>query len=304
MTHPDPTTRTARPPRRPTSATAVAGASFLLLGLVAGLIGGVAYAWLVAPISTTGVRLADLAPAYQREYIYMVSQAYAADGDWAQAEARLAALQQPAIAQQVVAELEEALRQGAPVAQVRDLAQMAEQLGAQGDALALFAPTPEQATPTAEPSPTAEPLTNTSPATPTLLPTPTPPSPPTATLPPTSTPIPPTATPRPTYRLLSQQQLCRATSAVPLLEVTVVDRLLADLPAAEIVVSWEGGSDRFLTGFKAGKPAGYGDFEMVEGVSYGVSLGGEAAVGGLRAERCESGGGWQHWVLQFQYLGE
>lgn len=282
----------------------MATASFLLLGLVLGLMGGLYYAWLVAPRDTQTATAVHLSPTHQRDYIQMVSQAFAADGDWPRAEARLAALQRDDLAQTVLAQLEDALRQGAPVETVRDLAQVAERLGAQGPALALFAPTPVGgATPTAEAEPNAAVPT----ATPTLLPTPTTNAPLTASPTPTLTPLPsPSSTPtrQPTYRLLDQQQVCQWDSAVPLIEVTVVDAFLAQLAAVEIIVSWDGGVDRFLTGFKAGKGAGYGDFAMEEGVSYAIALGGETAVGGLRADKCPTGSAWRGWALRFQYLGE
>ncbi|MBK8431474.1 MAG: hypothetical protein IPL28_09380 [Chloroflexi bacterium] len=282
----------------------IATASFLLLGLVLGLMGGLYYAWLVAPRNAQTATAAQLSPAHQQDYIQMVSQAFAADGDWPRAEARLATLQRDDLAQTVLAQLEDALRQGAPVETVRDLAQVAERLGAQGSALALFAPTPVGgATPTAEAEPNAAVPT----ATPTLLPTPTTNAPLAASPTPTLTALPspsPAPTRQPTYRLLDQQQVCQEYSAVPLIEVTVVDGLFTELAAVEVIVSWEGGVDRFLTGFKAGAGAGYGDFVMEEGVSYAVSLGGETAVGGLRADKCPTGSAWRGWDLRFQYLGE
>jgi hypothetical protein len=65
-------------------------------------------------------------------------------------------------------------------------------------------------------------------------------------------------------------------------------------------VTWEGGSDRFYTGFKPELGAGYGDFRMMPGLSYAITLAdGSPEISGLRLEACPSGldGGWR---LTFQ----
>lgn len=276
----------------------VASASLFLLGLVIGLAGSLYYAWLVAPADTPRATAADLSPSFQADYIQMVGQAYAADGNWPLAEARLKALADAQLPQTVLAQLEDGLRRGLPADVVRDLAQMAEQLGVQGEALAFFAPTAEA---TAEVTAVAQIAS----ATPDLRPTALPEAAATPTVPPTLTPSPspaPTATPQPDYRLLAQQQICQDT-AVPQLGVTVVDALLQEMPGVEIVVSWDGGSDHFWTGFKPAEGAGYGDFEMQAGITYRVGIAGSGLeVGGLLAEPCATGRGWQAWQLRFQRL--
>jgi hypothetical protein len=74
------------------------------------------------------------------------------------------------------------------------------------------------------------------------------------------------------------------------------------LPGVEVWVQWDGGSDRFFTGFKPSLGEGAGDFTMSPDTSYTVVLAeGSPEIGGLRIETCANGqaGGWQ---LTFQNL--
>lgn len=288
--------------RRRENRVYLASASLLLIGLIVGLAGSLYYAWLINPADTQTATAADLRVDYKEDYILMVSQAYAADGDWALALARLNQLDDPQLTQTVVQQLESYLRRGEPADVVRNLAELAKQLGAEGGALALFAPTPAvSATPTPEGA--AAVVT----ATPTLLPTPTTGLEPSNTPPPTNTSVPlPTISPTavPNYRLLGQQQLCQPYFDKPHIEIVVVDALLQEIPGVEIMVSWAEGEDHFFTGFKPQDGPGYADFTMEEGVSYSVSIvDGSLPVGGLSAERCPNDSGWQGWLLRFQNTG-
>ena len=279
----------------------VAAPSLVLFGLVLGLAGALFYAWVLNPIVYSQATPAQLGAEYQSEYIYLVSESYAVDGNWTAARQRLAALRQPDVAAVVGAELDAALRQGKSPQVVRDLAALAAQLGVQGRAVALFAPA---ATPTPQPTSIVPTFT------PTLLPTLTPTPPPTATprpsATPTETPV-PTETPAPAYRLLSQRRACRFDQPVDWIEVMVLDGALEPVPGVEVLVMWEGGADHFFTGFKPDEGPGYGDFTMgtVADVSYSVTLAeGSPPVSGLRPRRCESrdGGLMGGWRLTFQRL--
>lgn len=291
--------------RRRRDRARLARVSLFLLALLVGLGLGLAYSWLVAPRERRTAVVADLRADYRAEYVVMVGQGYAVDGDWALAEARLAALGVDDVGEVVLALLEDSLRQGAEAEVVRDLAGLAEALGVEGRALALFAPTPVggTATVTAVATGLAEVVVT---ASPTLLPTPT--ASPTLRPSPTAraTRLPtavPTETVVPDYRLIGQVQVCQADLALPRIEVVVVDALLAEIPAVGVEVSWEGGTDRFVTGFKPEQGPGYADFTMALETSYSVGVaGGVPLVSGLRAERCVDGEGWQGWQLRFQNL--
>jgi hypothetical protein len=274
----------------------VSATSLLLLGLVIGLAGGLYYAWIVAPVVYFDASPARFSQPYKEEYIYLVSQSFAVEGDWTRAQQRLAALDDPDVGQVVATLLEAYLREQKPAEDIENLAQLAQRLGAQGAAVALFAPTP---------------LTGAATETPTALPLQLPSATPTQTRQPTQTPLPTveaTTTPRPSptqrlvYRLLSQRRVCRQASAAPLIQVITQDALLDLLPGVEVLVSWDGGSDRFYTGFKPERGAGYGDFTMQPDVSYTIRIAeGSPDVSGLRVEPCSSGteGGWE---LVFQNL--
>lgn len=273
----------------------VPATGWLLLGLVLGLAAGLWYAWMIDPIVFVEVSPARFSEQYQAEYIFLVSQSYAVNGDWSRAEQRLAALDDLAIGQTVADLLERYVREQKAAGAIRNLAVMAQRLGAETQAVALFAPTPLHAS---TPTPTTVPQVSPSPTViPTLSPTP--------TTTPTELPTPTTVispTPQPNYRLLSQQRLCPADAPAPRIEVVTQDALLNPLPGVEVLVSWEGGADRFFTGFKPSGGPSYGDFMMSPDVSYTVALAeGSEAVSGLRIEPCDNAldGGWR---LTFQNL--
>ena len=269
---------------------------WLLLGLVFGLIGGLYYAWIIDPVVFTNASPARFSDRYREEYIILVSQSYAVNENWPLAQQRLAALDDPNIAETVNGLLETAVRQQRPAPLLEQLAVVARQLGAEGQAIALFAPTLPAAN--VQPTPTSAFVTTptatfTPSATPTSTPTPSPTG--TATRP-------ATATPQPNYRLNEQTRLCSEDGAISRIEIVVLDAFLNDLPGVEIEVSWQNGRDRFYTGFKPENGRGYADFEMSPDIAYTVRLpDGSPEVSGLRLEECDSGfsGGWR---LTFQNL--
>jgi hypothetical protein len=288
--------RQRRPRRRPLPFWhRLSSTGWLLLGLVVGLIGGLYYAWVIDPVVFTNASPARFSGRYQEEYIILVSQSYAVDDNWPLAQQRLAALDDPEIAETVNSLLETAVRQQRPAPLLEQLAVVARQLGAAGQAIALFAPTlPATGS---QPTPTAAIVT-----TPTRTATPvnTPPTP-TATVSPTAT-RPATVTPQPNYRLTEQTRLCAEDEPVTRIEIVVLDAFLNDMPGIEVEVRWQNGRDKFFTGFKPENGRGYADFEMSPDISYTVRLpDGSPEVSGLRLESCASGlpGGWQ---LTFQNL--
>ena len=271
---------------------------WLLFALVIGLVGGLYYAWVVEPVIFTDASPARFSPQHEETYIILVSQSYAVNENWPLAQQRLAALDDPDIAETVNELLETAVRQQRPAPLLQQLAVVARQLGADGQAIALFAPTLPASN--SQPTPTSAILTTSTPR-PTNSPTPTA----TATavpLPSATATRPATATPQPNYRLTEQTRLCLDDDAVNQIEIVVVDAFLNDLPGIEIEVSWQNGRDTFFTGFKPENGRGYADFEMSPDISYTVRLpDGSPEVSGLRLETCASGltGGWH---LTFQNL--
>lgn len=111
---------------------------YVLLAL-AGLIGGTGlalwYGWVINPVTYTDTDIAYLHPAYKREFLLMVGEAYALDGDLDTARARLALLALPDPANAVADLAEEAINQNAPLSHIRALARLAAALGVQRDTL-------------------------------------------------------------------------------------------------------------------------------------------------------------------------
>jgi hypothetical protein len=272
--------------------------SLIFFGLVLGLAGALYYAWVVDPVVLVDASPARFSPEYKTEYILMVSQSFVVDNDLDRAEQRLALLGDANVAQTVANLLERFVRERRPSAHITSLATLAQKLGVESQAVALFAPTPAGglvASPTPTPPTADEPTPTLAQAT--SLPTP--------TLIPTVIPSPtsqPSATPQPNYRLLNQQRVCDNEPA-PRLEVITFDALLEPLAGVEVLVSWEGGSDRFVTGFKPEQGEGYGDFTMTADTTYSVRLAdGSPEISGLRVENCDATdlpGGWR---LTFQNL--
>ena len=67
-------------------------ASLILIGLILGVGAALYYAWILEPVVFTEASPARMSEASKAEYILLVSQSYAVDGDWEKVEERLAAL--------------------------------------------------------------------------------------------------------------------------------------------------------------------------------------------------------------------
>jgi hypothetical protein len=286
------------PERQPRPREPLLGvASLVLFGLIIGLVAGLYYAWLVEPVSYIAAGPSRLSDEYKDEYILLISQTFAADGDWEAARGRLEALDDPNVANMVALQLERYLRDGQPAHTLNQLATVAEKLGSRSSAVALFIPIEGGPVLTSPPE-VLVPLTTT------LLPTPTntiratrsaAPSP-------TSTER-PSATPVPVFRLLKQERICRQNTPVPLIGVVVYDAFLEPIPGIEVLVSWEGGSDHFFTGYHLENGPGYGDFTMEPELLYNIELAeGSIPANGLQIENCgdELGGFAGGWRLTYQ----
>ena len=295
--------------------------SIFALGFALSLAGALYVAWMVYPLTETAASPAVLREPFKEDFIYMVSQAYGQDNDWPAAEARLGQLNDPDIANTTLVMLENALREGRSPDAIRNLARLAEQLGAEGDTLALFAPTPVLASePTAVP-PTVTPAQPI--ATPTLAQTDETETSdstetedtavidtalPTNTLSAETQQITPTVTSEPellleSYRLLSQREVCQAELDQPRIEVIVVNPALTEIRGIEVLLTSDQRTDRALTGFKSGGSAGYADFTIEPGQSYEITMGdGSGSVGGIQSGRCDNEDGPTGWILRYQSL--
>jgi hypothetical protein len=253
----------------------------ILAGLLLGVVLGLIYTWLIAPVQFYDTAPDRLRPDLKEAYILLICEAFAADGDWPTARRRLDGLGDPNIADTILELAERAIEEGQPVSTVRHLAAVATELGAENPALAFFMPT--------------RPVTP-SPPPPTLLATFTPTQPPaptaTATPPPTSM---PTLTPEPTptpgwrFELLAQQQICDPDRPQPAIQVIVRDADGEDISGVEAMISWDGRESTIITGFKPELGVGYADLIIEPEVSYAVHLAdGSEEVSGIRTSSCTS----------------
>ncbi len=102
--------------------------SGVLIGVGLGALIGVLIGWLV-PVQDVSAGFSDLHPAYKLEYTIMVGAAYAVDGDWDLAQARLGRLAEPDPAVYLVQVTEQAISEGRRPDDIRHLVRMAERFG-------------------------------------------------------------------------------------------------------------------------------------------------------------------------------
>lgn len=247
----------------------------LMGGLVLGLILGLIYTWLIAPVELVNTTPALLRSDYRHDWIRLAALGYAADGDLERAMARLDELGQDDLRTALGALIEESAAQGQAAATMRSLSQLADLLGMHTPAMAMYLSTPS-------PSPAG--LTDTSPTAVAPSPVLTPSPPATSTLvaaTETRTPFAsPAAVPLP-YAVVSRTLACEGTP--PQLQVFVRAAVRDDestgsraeempLPGVVLWLTWPGGADRAVTGLRPHIDPGYADFSLEEGVPYSLSI--------------------------------
>jgi hypothetical protein len=100
----------------------------LLIGLGLGALGGAITGWLV-PAQEVSANLSKLHPDYKAEYTVMVGAAYAVDGDWDLAQARLGRLAEPDPAGYIVLLAERYIASGRNPDDIRLLVRLASRYG-------------------------------------------------------------------------------------------------------------------------------------------------------------------------------
>jgi len=225
----------------------VAFAFLGVLAIAAGAAGGLLYTWVLDPIETYDASPKSLYIEDKLVYLILIGDLYAYEGDLEQAEARLASLDVAAEGPAVAGFVEQYLEGDGQPENVRNLARLAEDMGASGGVLLVFGPPP-----TPSPSPTAEPTATRNPA---ILPT-----------------AAPTTTPAPTFRLIEQTALCAEPDQPGKILVWVHDEQSNELAGMQVIVSWASGQERIFTGLRPELGIGYTDFEMGPRVEYEVTL--------------------------------
>lgn len=310
------------------------GPWYLLTGLVIGAVVGVLYAWGVQPVKYTNTTPASLRTDFKDQYRALIASAYVADGDLVRARARLDLLEDADVYQVLAEQAQRTLANaaqagGSAMQEARALGVLAVALGqpvATVAASVQLSPSPTVQESTPSPTPAAVTLTATSPVlTATLVQTGTlasaSPSPGTSivtaqatrstasrtTPSPTITRLPTrtfTPTPGSPFALKSEELVCAPDQILPLIVLQTYDAAGQGVPGVEVVVSWEGGENRFFTGLKSELGLGYADFTMTPGVVYTLRLAeGGQIIPNLSASECEAADGtryWGSWLLIFE----
>jgi hypothetical protein len=267
----------------------------LILALLAGLGLGLAYSWLISPVTYVDANPAILRADFKDQYRIVIAASYAASHDLARARARLELLSNTDPIGELSAQAQRMLGSSESFEQVQPLAQLVTDLK-QGTASNSFANVPATSTPFVTASFASTPLTamsstpdletplaqESAPATttefsePTFVPTlsfeQTPLAPQqlfTSTPRPTPTPRPAIVTP---FTLVGQDTVCDTDLKPGLLQFFLMDSRRRQVAGIQIIVTWTEGEDRFFTGFKPELGDGYADYVMQADTVYSVRV--------------------------------
>lgn len=275
----------------------------MTFALLAGFGLGLAYAWLLSPVTYVDATPALLRADFKDQYRIIISASYAANQDLPRAQARLSLLGDTDPIDALSAQAQRMLASGESFEKARPLAQLATDLQ-RGFVSEPFTstPFPTFSTPDVQ-------LTNTPSVVETQLDTN---EEITVTPPPTivfeQTPLIPlfqeTVTPRPTFTstagpgepfvLTGQEPLCDPGSS-KLMQFILTDSNRRQIAGVEIIVTWSQGEDRFFTGFKPELGNGYADFVMEASVVYNIRIvTGGAFVPDISAPSCTDPNGVEY----------
>lgn len=292
-------------------------AVLFLVGLALGLAAGLYYTWMINPVQYYNSLPALMRSDYRADWIKMTALAYAVDGNWARAEARLNGLSPQEVQQVVARTLDEAVALERPLSVLQRLAALAAHYGADTPSVRIYAQVTVTPTATTSPEPPTAPPTET--PTPTLTPT--------ATPRPTSTPRPtprftPTPYPTPTplvialpdYTVVAMEQWCELQ---PRVLVTVTEQITVrvgreqrtetrPLPGVTLWLVSGAMSQRAVTGLRPNISPGYADFNAQPDLTYNLYVGAPSGVPAARLtmQACgvsdEEPTGWTSWSLTLQ----
>jgi hypothetical protein len=273
----------------------------IVLAVLAGFGLGLAYSWLLSPVTYVNADPSLLRADFKDQYRIAIAASYAANQDLTRARARLNLLGDADPVAELSAQAQRMLAEGEPFNKVRPLAQLATDLQ-QGFVSEPFTSTPIPSFNTPEGIVITSTETNASGAGEEATFTPQP------TVFFEQTPLTPstqeTVTPRPTFTstpgpgtpftLVDQQDLCDpALSRV--MQFILMDSRRNQVPGVEIVVTWNQGEDRFFTGFKPELGNGFADFVMESDTVYNIRIvTGGAFVPDISAPTCTDPNGVEY----------
>ena len=266
----------------------------IFLALLAGLGLGLVYSWIIHPRGTTDTQPSTLRADFKDEYRSVIAAAYAATGNLARAQARLALLGDSNSIEALDAQAQRMQASGNQFERADQVAALALVLkngsdNANGVSIVASAPTHEivnqsdnTATATLPPPPPDVPIVLTeTPVTPeagstVIVPTPRP----------TQTIVPTLGAP---FKLTGQESICDPNLPDGLLQVVVLNSNRRQLAGVGIVITWDGGEEQFFTGLKPELGDGYADYIMTPDVTYTIQLarGSDVALG-ILAPTCQT----------------
>ncbi|MCC6147846.1 MAG: hypothetical protein IT308_09795 [Anaerolineaceae bacterium] len=262
------------------------GPWYLFTGLAFGLVVGVLYSWLAAPVQFLDTNPAALHPDFRAEYRALIALAYMADGDLGRAQARLMLLQDEDPSAALKAQASRAVQAQRPEREVQALDALAARVARAGELQTalltpaeetLLTPPPGAETPQdleVTPTPRQDQMILTPTATPLAA----------ATARPTFT---PRAVLKASFALSGRQEVCDRELPQGLLQIEILDSAGKPVAGVRTVMAWAGGENAFYTGLNPRISPGYADFQMAPGVVYSLKVGesGET-ITGLTPHQC------------------
>jgi hypothetical protein len=289
----------------------------LILALLIGLGVGLAYSWLISPVTYVDANPAILRSDFKDQYRIVIAASYVSTLDLERARARLELLGGSDPIGEMSAQAQRMVGGGESIENMQPLVQLAADLkqGAASIPSTKFPPTdiPFVSTPftniintptstadnfTAN-TPTEEPITT---ETQTTLeanaPTPTTSFAQTALAPvaaspfaprPTFTPVPPPGAP---FMLTNQETICEPGSQSGVMQFILMDKRRKQMSGIEIIITSSQGEDHSFTGFKPELGNGYADFVMQADTIYSIRVvEGGTSVPNISAPICKDPNG-------------
>lgn len=281
------------------------GSWYLLTGLVIGILIGLFYARVLAPVKYVDTSPHLLDEASKAQMRGMIALAYQADGDLGRAIARIELLHDEKPSEALSAQAQSVVAEEGPGRLANALAELSTAIGKYGGQPAQNLPDTGESPSIQEGSSTATKIPGANAAEVALAATQTiePGSAVrTATAAPTLTPTPmATFTPRPSvtllpalsqpFKLKDQQDFCIPAQA-GLVQVQVDDQSGDPVPGARIDVTWNGGDEFFFTGLYPQVNTGYADFIALPTAAYRIRVGdGGEVVDAFSLPDCETSEG-------------
>lgn len=273
---------------------------YLLTGLLIGLALGVLYGWVLTPTGELETDPGQLRSDFKDSYRALIAQTYAWNRDLGRAESRLALLEDPDPLRALAVQAQMTLSEQNDRELAQALGLLAADLQAGVSSAAVAEPPSEAggqpAAPTSTPTATSDGQAS---------PTPTEEGDPDTTPTPTITPtLLPTSSPTPGAPFVLQDLVleCNPSIDPPRIMVYVSDSSGKPVPGVAAIVTWDGGTSRFVTGLKPSFGLGYADFDMDPALAYTLRLetGGDP-IDSITSRQCTDGDEpyWGSWRFNF-----